>query len=80
MSRVYYNGDHEPLFPTINKFARKMAHELGADLCLNKVSRSVIYCHTFNCLWEPLIKEILKDRRRKNKLQFTRHTLKKRNP
>jgi hypothetical protein len=78
MSRVYYNGDYEPLFKTVDTFARKMAHELGVDLGLNKVSRGVIYSHTFNCLWEPLIKEIRKDQRRKKKLKFTRHLLKRR--
>jgi hypothetical protein len=70
--RVYYNGDYKPLEKTVEQFARKMSMELGEDLKLSKQDRSVVFCHVYNCFWEPLVSEIVKDQKRKKKLQFTK--------
>lgn len=74
--KLYYNGDWQPLEKTVLSFARKMSRELGSDLNLNTDSREVIFAHVFNCLWEPLIREIVRDQKRKRKLTFTRLTRK----
>ncbi len=65
MVRLSRAVDWHPLEGSVRKFARRMARELGSDLNLNEESRSIIFSHVFNCVWEPIQTEIVRDRRRR---------------
>jgi len=60
-----YGVDWRPLETTVSGYARKISYWVSVDWHLNRDARNQIYSLIFNSLWEPLQKEIYRDRKRR---------------